>query len=178
MDELSATAYDIKAMTGRTARLLGLFVLALITARATNAQRVRGELRIEVRDPQGAPVPTQAELVSEGNQFRRTFQVRADGHYVVQDLVFGVYRLRVSAEGFAPWSGLVEIHSEVPVRVSVSLGLASVATQVQVSDSVTLVDPSRAGTVYSIGRQTLGEAVVSQPGRGISDLVDDLPGWL
>lgn len=178
MDELSATAYDIKAMTGRTARLLGLFVLALITARATNAQRVRGELRIEVRDPQGAPVPTQAELVSEGNQFRRTFQVGADGHYVVQDLVFGVYRLRVSAEGFAPWSGLVEIHSEVPVRVSVSLGLASVATQVQVSDSVTLVDPSRAGTVYSIGRQTLGEAVVSQPGRGISDLVDDLPGWL
>lgn len=152
MDELSATAYDIKAMTGRTARLLGLFVLALITARATNAQRVRGELRIEVRDPQGAPVPTQAELVSEGNQFRRTFQVGADGHYVVQDLVFGVYRLRVSAEGFAPWSGLVEIHSEVPVRVSVSLGLASVATQVQVSDSVTLVDPSRAGTVYSIGR--------------------------
>ncbi|HEX8880773.1 MAG TPA: carboxypeptidase-like regulatory domain-containing protein, partial [Candidatus Acidoferrum sp.] len=100
-----ATAYDIKDMTGRTPRVLVLLVLALLTARAANAQRVRGELRIEVRDQQGAPVPTQAELVSEGNQFRQTFQVGADGRYVLQDLAFGVYRLSVSTEGFAPWSG-------------------------------------------------------------------------
>lgn len=155
MDELSATAYYIKAMSSRAAHFVGLLMLALLTASGTNAQRVRGELRIEVRDPQAAPVPTQAELVSEGNQFRRTFQVGADGRYVVQDLAFGVYRLSVSTEGFAPWSGLVEIHSEVPVRVSVSLGLAAVETQVQVSDSVTLLDPSRTGTVYSVGRAGL-----------------------
>lgn len=63
-------------------------------------------MRIEVRDPQGAAVPTQAELVSEANQFRRTFPVGADGRYMVQDLAFGVYRLSVSASGFVPWSGL------------------------------------------------------------------------
>ena len=62
--------------------------------------------------------------------------------------------------------------------MSVSLGLAPVATQVQVSDSATLLAPSLAGTVYPIGRQTLGEAVPTQPGRSLSDLVDDLPGWL
>lgn len=88
----------------------------------------------------GAAVPTDAELVSDANQFRRTFQVGWDGRYVVQDLAFGVYRLSVRTEGFAPWSGLVEVRSEVPVRVSVSLGLAPVATQVQVSDSATLLD--------------------------------------
>lgn len=104
MDELSATAHYIKAMSSRGAHVVGLLMLALLTASGTNAQRVHGELRIEVRDPQGAPVPTQAELVSEGNQFRRTFQVGADGRYVVQDLAFGVYRLSVSTEGFAPWS--------------------------------------------------------------------------
>lgn len=114
MDEFSATAYDTKAMTSRSAHLLGLVVLALLTASGTNAQRVRGELRIEVCDPQGAPLPSQAELVSEGNQFRRTFQVGADGRYVVQDLAFGVYRLSVSTEGFVPWSGLVEIPPRFP----------------------------------------------------------------
>ena len=153
-------------------------MLGLLTGTATSAQRARGELRIEVRDPQGAAVPTEAELVSNANQFRRTFQVGADGRYVVQDLAFGVYRLSVRTAGFAPWFSLVEVRSEVPVRVSVRLGLAPMATHVQVSDSATLLDPSRTGTVYPVGRQALGETVPTQPGRGLSDLVDDLPGWL
>ena len=154
-----------------------LAALVLLVGRATYSQHSRGELRIEVRDPQGAAAPSHAELVSDANQFRRSFQLGADGRYVVQDLAFGVYRLSVDAEGFAPWSGLVEVRSEVPVRVSVSLGLAPVATQVQVSDSATLLDPSQIGTVYSVGGQTLGEAVAMQPGRGLSNQVDDLPGW-
>jgi hypothetical protein len=160
--------------------LFWLFVPALfvLTTFPANAQHVRGELRIEVRDPQGAALALSGELVSDVNQYRRTFHVGTDGRHVVQDLPFGVYRLSLSTQGFAPWSGLVEVRSEVPVRASVTLGLASVATQVQVSDSATLVDPSRAGTVYSVGRQTLGEIVATQPGRGLSDLVDDLPGWL
>ena len=158
--------------------MLGAIALVLLTGRSTNAQRARGELRIEVHDPQGIAVPTEAELVSDANQFRRTFQVGANGRYVVQDLAFGVYRLSVSTEGFARWSGLVEVRSEVPVRASVTLALAPLATQVKVSDSATLLDSSRTGTVYPVGRQTLGEAVATQPGRVLSDLVDDLPGWL
>src|SRR2546429_470724 len=151
-DEFLARAYDVMMITDRTVLVVGVLALVLLAGRTTNAQRARGELRIEVRDPQGAVVPTEAELVSDANQFRRTFHVGLDGRYVVQDLAFGVYRLSVSTEGFAPWSGLVEVRSEVPVRVSVSLGLAPVATQVQVSDSATLLDPSRTGTVYPLGR--------------------------
>jgi len=75
--------------------VVGVLALVLLAGRTTNAQRARGELRIEVRDPQGAVVPTEAELVSDANQFRRTFQVGLDGRYVVQDLAFGVYRLSV-----------------------------------------------------------------------------------
>lgn len=161
-----------------TARVLGALALILLTGRITYGQHARGELRIEVRDPQGASVPAKAELVSDANQFRRTFQVGADGHYVMQDLAFGVYRLSINTEGFAAWSGLVDVRSEVPVRVLVSLGLAPVATQVHVSDSATLLDASETGTVYPVGRQTLGETVPAQPGRRLSDLVDDLPGWL
>ena len=165
-------------LANRTARRFALLVLFQLGARITNAQHSRGELRIEARDPQGAPLAPAAELVSEANQFRRTFQVGADGRYAVQDLPFGVYRLSLNTEGFAPWSDLVQIRSEVPVRISVTLGLAPLATKIQVSDSATLIDASRAGTVYSIGRQTVGESLPTQPGRNLSDLVDDLPGWL
>src|SRR5262249_38276243 len=90
----------------------------------------------------------------------------------------GVYRLTLSAEGFAPWTRVVEIRSEVPVHVSAMLGIAPVTTQVQVNDAVTLVDTAQAGAVFSIGKQSVDEALPIQPGRSLSDRVNDHPGWL
>src|SRR5882762_1952880 len=156
----------------------GIAALLLLCALDAKAQRARGELRLEVHDPQGAAAAPSGELVSEGNQFHRAFQVLADGHYTAQDLPFGVYRLSLQAEGFAPWSNLVEIRSEVPVRASITLGVAPVATQVQVNDSATLVDANRTGTIYSVGQQAIGERLAARPGRSLSDLVNDQPGWL
>src|SRR5215470_16343398 len=79
-------------------------ILALLSLNGYS-QRIRGELRVEVRDPQGAAVGPSGELVSQGNQLKRTFQVGSDGRYVAQDLPFGVYRLSLSAQGFAQWVG-------------------------------------------------------------------------
>jgi hypothetical protein len=149
-----------------------------LTASSLHAQRVRGELRIEVHDSAGAAVSADAELLSEANQLHRTFKIAQDGHYTSQDIPFGVYRLNISAEGFAPWSNLVNIRSEVPVRIPVTLGVAPVATQIQVTDSATLVDPSRTGSIYSVGRQTIDQQMAAQPGRNLSDLVNQQPGWL
>src|SRR5467141_3766301 len=142
------------------------------------AQRVRGELRLEVHDPHGTPVPSAGAQVSESNGFRRTFVAGSEGRYVAQDLPFGVYRLSLQAEGFAPWSDLVEIRSEVPVRVAVTLGVAPLTTRVEVNDSATLVDPYSIGSLYSIGRQMIEEHDAAQPGRELLDLVSEQPGWL
>ena len=150
----------------------------LFSVTAAQAQRARGEVRITVRDPQGAAVSSAGELVSDSNQFRRTFQVSDDGRYIAQDLPFGVYRLTLTAPGFASSSSLLEVRSEVPIHFSLTLGIAPLATQVQVNDAATLLDPSRAGMLHSIGRQTLGQDVPAQSGRGLSDAVNDLPGWL
>ena len=150
----------------------------LFSVTAAQAQRARGEVRITVRDPQGAAVSSAGELVSDSNQFRRTFQVGDDGRYIAQDLPFGVYRLTLTAPGFASSSSLLEVRSEVPLHLSLTLGIAPLATKVQVNDAATLLDPSRAGMLHSIGRQTLGQDVPAQSGRGLSDAVNDLPGWL
>jgi len=172
-----------KSKTLRAIRKNGLRMLLLIAAgcSATSpllAQRERGELRIEVRDAQGIELAASGELLSEGNQFRRGFQAGKDGKYVAQDLPFGVYRLSLNCEGFAAWSKLIEIRSEMPVRVSAILGIAPITTQVEVSDTATLVDPSRIGTVFPVGKQNIDEQISAQPGRTISDLVNDQPGWL
>jgi hypothetical protein len=169
---------NVTWLTKKSFRWIPLTALLFLDISAAHAQRARGELRIEVHDSQGAALGPTAELVSDANQFRRSFQVSADGHYALQDLPFGVYRLTLNAKGFASWNDLVEVPSEVPVRLSVTMGVAPVTTRVEVNDSATLVDPYRTGTQYSVGRQTIGEDVPIRPGRELSDLVNDLPGWL
>jgi hypothetical protein len=159
-------------------RVIAILALFFLCPLNVWAQRVRGELHLEVHDLQGTPVPSPGELVSEANGFRRTFVAGSEGRYVAQDLLFGVYRLSLQAEGFAPWSDLVEIRSEVPVRVAVTLGVAPLTTRVEVNDSATLVDPYSTGSLYSIGRQTIEEHDAAQPGRELLDLVSEQPGWV
>ena len=159
-------------------RAIGIFSLFFLCAVNARAQRVRGELRLEVHDPHGTAVSPAGELVSEGNGIRRSFVMGPEGRYIAQDLPFGVYRLNLQADGFAPWSDLVDIRSEVPVRVAVTLGVAPVTTQVQVNDSATLVDPYSTGSLYSIGRQRIEEHEAAQPGRELLDLVAEQPGWV
>jgi TonB-dependent receptor-like protein len=159
-------------------RLAATSVLTAALAIPLLAQRERGELRLEVRDAQGAALAAHGELVCRSDQFTRSLQIGPDGKYAARDLPFGVYRLTLNAPGFAPWAKVVEIRSEVPVRVSATLGIAPVTTQVQVSDEVTLVDSAQAGTVFSVGQQSVEESIPAQPGRSLSDLVNDQPGWL
>src|SRR6266403_5784950 len=174
----SRSGQKIKMLAIRTARFVGLLALLLLSDASARAQRVRGELRLEVHDPHGAAVSPTGELVSEANGVRRAFVAGPEGRYLAQDLPFGVYRLSLQAEGFAPWSDLVEIRSEVPLRVAVTLGVAPLTTRVEVNDSATLVDPYSTGSQYSIGRQTIEQHDAAQPGRELLDLVSEQPGWV
>jgi len=159
-----------------------LFFAALLWIAAcpnrTAAQRERGEIRVEVKDPQGRPAAAEAQLVSASNQLRRDFLIPTEGKYVAAELPFGVYRLTVSAEGFADWTDLVEIRSEVPVRVTITLGVAAVNTRIEVNDAATLVDPSETATIHSLSGEKIREHGSAQPGRTLSDAVNDQPGWL
>jgi len=161
----------------RYAAMLLVCVL-LIFASTARAQRERGELQIEVRDPQGQGTAATGELVSESNQVKREFAIGADGRYLAQQLAFGVYRLTVSGEGFAAWTDLLDVRSEVPVHVAIVLGMAAVNTKVEVTDAATLLDPSETATIYSLSGETLREHEAAQLGRDLSDAVNDQPGWL
>jgi hypothetical protein len=153
-------------------------LLAVILAALAHAQTPHGELRIEVHDSQGASVAARAELAGRDNQLRRYFPSSADGRYIAAGLPFGSYRLRVEAKGFAPWTKLVEISSKEPTRVIVRLSLAVVVTNVEVNDSLTLVDPHQAGTQFAVRQPEISKTLSAQPGRVVSDLIAALPGWI
>ena len=163
------------------ARLLLWIAAAATIAASTLAaagQRERGEIRIEVKDPQGRPTAADAQLISASNQLKREFPIPPEGKAIAAELPTGVYRLTVAAEGFATWTDLVEVRSEVPVRVAVTLGVAAVNTRIEVSDAATLLDPSETSAIYSLSGEKLREHGSAQAGRTLSDAVNDQPGWL
>ena len=168
----------VKIKMARFIRIIGLMACVWFFALPAAAQRDRGELQIDVRDPQGATLSASGEIISEGNQFHLSFTIGDDGRYAAQDLAFGVYRVSVSHSGFVPAVQLVEIRSIVPQHLSLTLGLKPVETQLQVSETETLVDTTRTSAVYTIGSQTIGEQLSPQAGRGVLDVVDAQPGWL
>jgi outer membrane cobalamin receptor len=160
-------------------RILVLLILGLpILALSLKAQSNSGELRMKVTDPSGSAVRSSIELVSEANQFRKTYLTDISGATIARRLAFGVYKIDVEQPGFAPFHGLVEIRSAIPEEYRISLNLASVNTAVTVNDTETLVDPHRTGSVNRIGSETLENRPTALPGRSVVDLVNAQPGWL
>ena len=153
-------------------------MLLLVLATPVFGQHERGEIRLSVRDPAGGALPATVEVASEVNQVRRSFETGQDGNYVAREIPFGVYQIRVSHPGFLSTARLIEVRSEVPLAVSVTLGLAPVQSRIEVTDSATLVDPKRTGTIYSEGAGTISQEIPAQMGRGVTDAVDSEPGWL
>ncbi len=137
-----------------------------------------GELRLTITDSTGLPIAGSVELVSEVNQYRQTFQADSQGQVTAKLLPYGLYRVQVSREGFAPFSSLVEIRSAIPRQLKVVLGVAPVETTVTVSEDETLIDPHRTSPVNRIGAETLRDRETALPGRSLLELVNTQPGWL
>jgi len=137
-----------------------------------------GQLRLRVTDPAGLGVESAVELISEVNQFNDSYATDGKGKLQVDRLPFGVYQVRVHREGFATFSGSLEIRSVFPVAYHVGLSVAVATTSVVVMGQPTLIDPYRVGNIDRIGSQAIENRQSSIPGRSVVDLVDTQPGWL
>ncbi len=142
------------------------------------AQRQSGELRLQVVDSTGAPLPASGELLGQATQVRKQLSIGPDGLQTISALPFGIYRLRVDHEGFQSVAALLEIRSEVPLNYKVTLGVAPIETTVDVSDTATLLNPDRTGASQQIGSETLRDRPSSIAARAIIDTVNSQPGWL
>jgi hypothetical protein len=137
-----------------------------------------GGLRLKVVDPAGLGLQTSVELVSEANHFRQSYVTDEAGTLAPRNLPFGIYRVDVKRPGFALYQSVVEIRSAISVELRVQLSVAPTQTAVEVTDSDTLVDPHRTGTVNRVGSDILEHRSTALPGRSAIDLVNSQPGWL
>ena len=142
------------------------------------ANRLEGELIVEVRDPAGLPVAARVHLQSRAPRFETTGDCDAAGQARLKRLPFGVYRLRVTHKDFAEFIEQVDIRSELPVRRQVTLDITPIETTLTVQDSAPLLDPNQTGTVFQLGREQLDSNAFSTLGRSTISAVNSLPGWL
>ena len=91
-------------------------VLALLVALSQFALPDSGELRVVVTEPAGLAVPGPVVLESDLNQVRQRLETDAAGIATARRLPFGRYRVSVTRNGFAGFSGVVEIRSALPTE--------------------------------------------------------------
>jgi hypothetical protein len=142
------------------------------------AQSNAGELRLKVADPHGGGVKASVTLSSEAAQVHRNLVTDDTGLVAARNLPFGPYQLKVESQGFAPFSGLIEIRSALPTEYLVKLSIAAISTAVNVTADSPLLDPSRTTSSNRIDTQAIAARTTSLPGRSLPDLVNSQPGWV
>ena len=155
-------------------------IILLICSASLAAQERAGELRASITDASGAGLQAVCTLTSPANRFSVEVEGDLEGYCLVKKLPFGRYRLRVERAGFAAFDGMVEIRSELPVSLTVSMNVAprSETITVQEHDSEGMLDTTNTGTAYTLGKLTLQSWPSTSPGRGAIDVVNAQPGWL
>jgi TonB dependent receptor-like, beta-barrel/Carboxypeptidase regulatory-like domain len=157
---------------------VSVYLIALALALAQFGPANTGELRLVVTDSSGLPLVSAVELVSEAQQVHQSLATDADGVAIVRRLPVGAYQVAVTRDGFARFTGLVEIRSALPTDYRVTMTLAAVQTQVTVTAGDTLVDLHQTATTHRIGADALQRRATALPGRSLPAVVDTQPGWL
>src|SRR5258705_7827731 len=155
-----------------------LTVLLVAFPPGSSAQDRSGELRLWVADVSGAALPAHGTLISQANHFELDFDTGLSGEYTARMLPLGSYKLTLEETGFSPYPALIEIRSELPLKFSATLAVASVAQIVSVQDSDTLIDTINTGNTYQLGAVVLRDWSATVPGRQAIDVVQSQPGWL
>jgi len=110
-------------------RTLAVLLSAALALRSQNPQ---GEIRLQVKDPSGAPMQAAGKVESRAAGVARDFQTDAEGAVVLGNLPFGRYRLQISKDGFATQSLQIDVRSAASISRTVTMVLSGQAAKVDV----------------------------------------------
>ncbi|MGC2660885.1 MAG: TonB-dependent receptor [Bryobacteraceae bacterium] len=112
--------------------------LLFATWAAVGQSRSEGEIRLQVKDPSGAPMQVSGTLrrLPLGHPF--SFHTDKRGTFVLDHLPYGHYRLDLSQPGFATQSVAVDVASTTPMVKAVSMAIGSQSATVDVVSATPL----------------------------------------
>src|SRR5205085_422223 len=114
--------------------LLTIFLVLSVVAHAQSSSST--SVTGTVVDPSGAVVTNATvEVRNPVSGFSRTAVTDAAGKFVVPNVPFNPYHVTVTGQGFAPYSGDVDVRSTVPVNLNIALKVGGSAESVTVEAS-------------------------------------------
>ncbi|MEO8592389.1 MAG: TonB-dependent receptor [Candidatus Solibacter sp.] len=136
------------------------------------SQRTSSDVRIEVKDPSGAPVAATGKLENLFTGMVQQFETDAQGRHTFPALAAGRYRLEVTAPGFATQSIALDARPASPISRTVTLALSTQATQLLVVGATPLAGTSLSPTEVPLPVQTANRRDIEN--SGAVDLADFL----
>ena len=112
-------------------------VAVLLCPVLLHSQTPGGQIRIDIKDPSGAPIAAAGTLTGPRGT-DQTFQTDADGVYSFAGLPLGRYRLQISKRGFATQSLALDLASDAVISRTIILELAAQTTRVDVVEATPL----------------------------------------
>ena len=149
----------------RMLRLIALLAILAGLASAGLAQSsARGAISGTVKDPTGAGIG--GATVEVANQqtgvIERTLTTNAEGSFTATLLPIGVYRLTVTASGFAKTEAPnIRVNVTETTNVVATLKVGAVTEALTITDASTPVQTSNATTGQSLGADTVGTLPLS-----------------
>lgn len=135
---------------------------------AAQAQEPAGVITGSVLDPSGRPVPG-ARITAEESRTGRTLSGQAleSGQFTLPPAPAGTYRVRVQADGFAPWESLSIVEIDRTVRLTAALSITA-QQRIDVTAQAPLVETAATSAGQTVSERQILELPLN--GRNFTQL--------
>jgi hypothetical protein len=161
-------------------RLLGSALALLAWAASSALGQAAASLSGTVEDTSGARVAeAEVTLWNSVTAFRRVTRTASNGSFHFANVPFHSYELKVAKAGFLTHDESLSLRSNVPVAVTVKLGLEQVRSSVTVEGGRenVLVDPEETGTHAQMNQDNIDRMALVAGRRGLESVLASFPGF-
>jgi hypothetical protein len=166
----------IRTLVKRAAFGSLLFLMFAAGLYAASAGSVRGK----VVGPDGQPMAgLLVELRNDTTGFKQQTPSGTDGSFTFFNVPFNPYTLRAEVQGFAPVTQQVDVHSAVPVDVTLKLDVAQVSESISVTASapVAELETDNSQSHVDIDKSYIAKAPAAIASRAMEQIVTSTPGF-
>src|SRR5437588_736282 len=149
-----------------------LWALVLIGLSSSGWAQQSGTIEGSVKDQAGAVVPgAKVEIHNPVSHFDQSTTTDSGGAFRFNNVPFNPYHLTVTASGFGPFTGDVDVRSLVTTTVNAVLNVASSATTVTVSEQGSELVENDPTAHTDVDRKLFSKMPLESASSSISSLV-------
>jgi hypothetical protein len=156
-----------------------LIAVVLTSSIAVLAQLQTGTVMGTVTDQTGAVLPT-AKVALESPISGHFNSTKTDdrGEFVFKNVPFDSYVLRVQADGFLPESRPISVRSNLPLKISLNLVVATAKESLTVKEVAGLVEEDSSSTETEVPEDAIRRSPGLVSSHPLQSLVATTPGWI